>query len=381
METIEKVEVPEKIEKTEAAPLPTREDLKARGFTAAELESAEKRGMVATEQKKETASEAKPEEAAPEKPAQEAKPEARPEPAKDHISSLKEVTLTPEQEALLHQTFPATNGKAHPVVAMYIAAKNERSSRQRIASELEKEKKAREAVEAELAKIRSAKADPEPELDADGNPIDPKKKPLTVEELERIRKQEAEEQAKKDDEIRQKGALVASALKDQEETAKLSYENYDETVKLATDLMTNIDTLLPDAKSRNRAIMIFRDLQVAAARADELGADDLNAADLSYELGKLHPNYGKNNGHQADDPKKTGPLDPKANGGLSAEAMERAERNSQRRRSSAAASNGGGKTQVLPDEVTLEQFVRLDSKAREKFRKNHPEAYARLSRG
>jgi hypothetical protein len=175
---------------------------------------------------------------------------------------------------------------------------------------------------------------------------------------------------------------VSEAIKTQEEYAKSLQPDFDTTVKLSTDLIQHLDELVPDIKTQKRIIKRFQELQVAAANADKLGVDDENAADIAYELGKFHPDYGKSTNGQASDidgqPKRP---DTKANGSLTPEQMKRVADNTQRRTSSASIPGGGGKRTISVEDVGLKELNDMNSEDRSKFKTNHPERYSKLMRG
>ena len=362
---------PEQKKAPEAVKVPTREDLKEKGWSAAELEKAEKRGMLGkTEEKK--AETPKSEAKAPEGTATKSEtPEAKPE---HHKKAMPDLAMTPEQETKFKAIFPpGTN-----VNGIYFGMRNERTAKQKAIQE-------RDAARAEMAALKARlealeKPAPKQETDLDGNLIDPEDKPLTVKALRELESKKEAERAKKEEELNTRTQRVVHAQQAQEEYARdVVYKDFDETLKLAAEVMKDPE-MLGDKWRQDKALRLMRDLQVAAARADELAPDEYNAAIIAYEIGAMHPNHGKAaNGAKAD-----GNEEPKSrpkDGGLSPEQLKRAEENTQRRQSSAAIPSGGGKRSVAAEEVTLEQFLRFSYKQREEFRKNHPDAYTKLKRG
>ena len=343
----------------EAAPvavaIPTREELKGKGWTAKELDNAEKRGMIGKveEKKDEKVVEAA---AVVEKKAdvKEAKPNG----------SLPDFTATPEQEKVFLDTF----GNGTPQRAMYFGMKNERQKRQ-IAEARAKE------LEARISALELPKPRPVFETDESGNQIDPEDKPLTLKALRSLQESERAAYEAKQNEAGNRQRVVTSAQTEQEEYARSVYPDFDTTVNKAKEVMTNLDALVPEKWKQAKVVKLIRELQVAAANADQFGLDEYHAAQIANEIGQLHPSYGK-----ADGEKPTTGLDPKA-GGLSPDQMKRIEANTQRRSSSASAPSGGGKRVVAADEVDLSTFNKFDFAKRSAFRKNHPEAYARLLRG
>lgn len=365
----ETVVIAEPETKPEPAKAPTKDELAKKGWTDREIESAEKHGMVSKPEEK-------PSTELKKDPVEDPVKEEKPKPSQN--GNLPDFAMTPEQEKVFFETFgPGTSARA-----MYVGMKNERKARQEMAKALELERKSKADLEARIKALETGKPAPapEPKLDADGNPIDPDNKPLTVKQLKELEKQKEEERQKREQETREIGQKVAVALREQEETAKEVYEDFEHTVGLAKDLLQRLDELVPDTKKRNRIILLYRDLEMAAAHAHELGPDDVNATDLSYEIGKYHPDYGSKNGHRADiDGKSERP--GKANGGLTPEEMERVKKNTQRGISSAAVPSGSGKRVVSADDVTLSELNKMTYLEREKFKEKHPDRYAKLLRG
>jgi hypothetical protein len=124
---------------------------------------------------------------------------------------------------------------------------------------------------------------------------------------------------------------------------------------------------------------LIRDLQVKAATADKIGVDEDNAAFIAYEIGKYHPDHGKK--AEASQDGKQPLVNPKANGGLTPEQMERVAKNNQRKPSSASIPGGSGRRTVVAEDVTAEDLNRMNYEDRAKFKRNHPERYTSLVRG
>lgn len=382
MDTITKVESKETFEVVEPTTkievvTPTREELKEKGWSAKELESAEKRGMITPPKKKEEPkSEDKPEvkPEAIEKPI-EPTPEAKPK------SSIPDFTFkTPEQEKAFLDAF----GTGTPQRAMYFRMKNERQARQAAEADRDKERQSREALEARIKALETKPAD---DLNLDGETVDPDDKPLTLNQLRELQKQEAEAIEKKKAEMNQRASVVAEAQQTQEEYARSIYPDFDDTVKRAAEVMKNLDTLVPEKWKQAKAIKLIRDLQIAAANADKIDLDEYHAAHIAYEIGQMHPDYGKSadkeptHGDASDKDGKS--IDPKkANGGrLTPEQMKRIEENTQRRASSASVSGGGGSRTISSEDVDLTTLNKMGYSERQRFREKHPTEYARLLRG
>lgn len=353
--------------------IPTRDDVKARGWSKAEIESAEKRGMIAKakkEDEKEPVAE-KAEEKAEPKPEEKVVEAVKVEEnaGKRNPSGIPAYDLTEEQQKALEGILPPGN----PMRGIYFRMKNERTARQRLEAELAKERAAREALEAKLTAPQAAKAE------GDGEQTeDPEDRPLTIRAVRELQAQDAKEAERRAREVNARAAAVAEAQQAQEEYAREMNPDFDETVTLAKEVIKNLDAI-PEPWKRAKAVKLFRDLQEAAANADRLGLDDYNGAIIAYEIGQLHPLHGK----KADEQTNGTALRPeaKANGGLTPDKMKRIEENTLRRASSASVAGGGGRRVVSPDDVSLADLNRMTATQRLSFREKHPDQYAKLLRG
>lgn len=366
---IQTVEVSEPVveEKVER---PSVEQAKAAGWSATEIESAKKRNMLTDGEL--STEEAKDKKEAGEKVKAEAilKANEKPEEKKDvkpQVNFLDEMDreLTPEQEKVFLENFPPGTKPR----AFYFRAKNERHRRQAVEArnrELEEQLKNAPKVEKKV-------------LDEEGNEIDPDDKPLTLKQLRELQEKERVEYEKKQSEQQERSQRVTEAQTFQEEYAKSIYPDFDDTVNKAKEVMQNLESLIPEKHKQIKAVKLFRELQTAAAQADKIGVDEYNAAMIAYEIGQLHPEYGKKAEIKPDG--KQPLVDPKANGGLTPEQMKRAEANTQRRASSASIPGGNGKRTVVAEEVTHEELNRMNYEDRSRFKKNHPNEYAKLIRG
>lgn len=376
-ETFEVVDQPETV-----VELPTHEDAKDQGLTAKEIEAAEKRGMVQKVEEKEPEKEKAP---VTNEIKTEVKPEEKPAEKKPTYrgTPMDDVVLTPEQEKVFLDTF----GAGTPHRAMYFRAKNERTARQRVEQERDRAETKLKELEAKFNASELAKRTQE--VDEDGNVIDPEDKPLTLKQLKAMQQVEAEEYEKKKQENEQRARFVADAQTTQEEYARSIYTDFDDTVKKAAEVIKNLDSLIPEKWQQAKAVKMIRELQIAAANADKIDLDDYHAALIAYEIGKMHPDYGKpaesstkTTDHTSDENGK--PLDPKkANGSrqLTPEQMKRIEKNTQRGASSASVTGGGGKRVVSADDVDAITLNKMSYADRQRFREKHPDQYTKLLRG
>ncbi len=361
------VEVPE--EKIVTTPtLPTREDVKSRGWSKAEIESAEKHGLIAKEKKEEEKPEPKVEDKKAETPGPVKDTVAKteePKPGDRRHSGIPEWNPTPEQEKALAGILPPGD----PMRGLYFRMKNERTARQNIQAQLERERAMREELEAKLNATKAIQGD-------EATDEDPDDKPLTVKAWKEIQMREQEEKAKREQELNSRSASIAEAQRAQEEYAKEIYPDFDEVVGKAKDVIKNLDAI-PEPWKRAKAVKLFKELQTAAANADALGLDEYNGAMIAYEIGQLHPSYGR----KADNNGEVLKPEPKANGGHTPDQMKRIEENTLRRASSASVSGGGGRRVVSADDVTLADLSKMDTRQRLNFREKYPDQYAKLLRG
>lgn len=350
----------------------TREDARKANWSQRELDSAEKRGMFGKPQEKAPEPEKdpanlpepakaetpEPEVAAGEKKEAEVKPAAK-------GGSLPEYTFTAEEEGWIKEKF----GKGHPVRAFYFRAKNERSTRQKIEAELS-------ALKAKFGD----KTTPEPTL-TDEDDLD---KPLTVRALQDLKKREQEEAEREKQLHSEHQNAVNSAQVEQETYAKEILPDYEPTTELAKEVMRNIEAWFPEKRSRQKVLQLMQEFQVAAYRANEFELEDRHAAFVIYELGQMHPQYGKTKAPVASAEPKDGTSkeNPKAPGSPKPETtLERIEKNTQRRASSASVPGGGAKRVVSADDVTVADLNAMDFSKRKKFRDQFPDHYAKLVRG
>jgi hypothetical protein len=258
--------------------------------------------------------------------------------------------------------------------------KNERQARQALEAELAKERAAREALEAKMHKTSPAKSEDEDLFGDLGLGDTPKEseddKPLTVKEWRELQRREREESERATKELNQRAAVVAEAQRAQEEYAKEIYPDFDEMAMRAKEVISNIGAIEEPWK-RAKAVKLFDELRTAAANADKLGLDDYNGAMIVYEIGQLHPKHGR----KAESNGAASEPEPKSNGGLTPEQMQRMDENTKRRASSASVADGGGRRTVAADDVGLNELARMTATQRLAFREKHPERYAKLMRG
>ncbi|MBK7546168.1 MAG: hypothetical protein IPI56_10590 [Elusimicrobia bacterium] len=299
-ETIE-LTAPE-VANVEVESKPTREVLKERGWTKDELDAAEKRGMVAKEEVKEEKKEPVQEVVEPkEEPKAEEKVEEEVQEKKP--TGLPDFTFkTPEQEKAWADAF----GPGTPQRGLYFRMKSERRERQKI--EAERDLLARE-VEELRARTNPAVKSSESEgdmasllSDETGGEED---KPLTLRQL----KEMEAKKAKEEQEMTARQVRLTEVHREQEEYARTVYQDFDDAVVRAREVMQNLDEVVPEKWRQSKVVKLMKDLQVAAREADKLGPDDYNAAHIAYEIAQYHPDHGS---QRLKNPKRrTGAIRPK----------------------------------------------------------------------
>ncbi len=353
---------------------PTREELKTQGWSAKELDAAEKRGMISKKEEKKS-EEKKPEVVDPknldkpvktedEKPIEEKKP----------FGTMPEFTMTKEQEEAFLKAFPAGT----PQNGTYLRMKSERRARQMAEQERDRVSLEKKLLEDRIVQLEKGK--PEVEVDENGNEIDPEDKPLTARMLREMKEREEKERQQKDAQLNEHANRVASAMKEQEDYAKEVFPDFDDTVTLAKEVMQNIDSI-PEKWKRDKAVNLIKELQIAAAYADKKGLEDYNAPMIAYEIGQMHPNFGKKGNGIKTETDDGNSKPEKANGSLTPEQMKRIEKNTQRGASSASIPGGGGRRVVSIDDITVKDVLKMSTEERMTFKKKHPEKMAELLRG
>lgn len=335
---------------------PTLADLADAGLNDSEIKMAEEQKLV---QSSEPDDKTKPQDDQVQEPKEEPK-----EPDISKRADVQEAFSDPEKEAELIENFNK-NEKG-----LYWKMKKENARRQAAESERDhvllklkvaEEKTARLEAEAQASKTQPKKAadSEEPKVDVFGNPLPAEPdadKPVTKKDLEAMQKADA---VKRDKEIadqsekQARAEKLTSILNAQEADAKARYEDFEPAVQLAVELMKNaqnLDTVFPDARTQSRARKLLTDFFYATANADKFKDGDYNAADVAYELGKLHPKFGTPNG-SGKSSDKNGDMDP--------EKAKKAIQNAGKRGSSAALGGGGGKKFVPYEEMNADQLAAL----------------------
>lgn len=146
---------------------------------------------------------------------------------------------------------------------------------------------------------------------------------MTVGEFKRMQKSKADEAEK----VNAQAQSIIKRVEVQEVEAKAKYADYDEVTKLAAE-------------------MIKTNKSYARVLAQAANDPDENVAEVAYNIGRLHPNYGK-----------TAKAEPKAE----TKQIDRAIKNSEKRTTSASVSGGGGKSSVAEGDLTVEDVANMSA--------------------
>jgi hypothetical protein len=270
--------------------------------------------------------------------------------------------LGPDQEKVLLASL-TQNGKT-----LYWSQKRERQKRQAAEKSLEEREQKIAEYEKKIKELETKK--PSGEMDEDEDPLnldgakkdetDPKKKPLTEEDLDRREKERQDRESAEQERRMQRAQVLRETLDAQQEEARERYQDFDDALRGVAGIIGaanegKLAELYPDPRQRTRIEREVHGLLTAWARADENEPGEYNAADMTYELGKKHPQFGKPtkpSAHAKGD--KRGETDADGN----PEAVRRAMENASRRGSSASLS-GGSRREIAVDELTEEQASKL----------------------
>lgn len=327
------LEVVETAHENKEENLLTESEMKEGGFSPQEIEMAKKQNILK-----------KPED----KPKVEVKKdEEKKETPKTEVLNIEEIESDPVKEQEHIRDFNA-NEKA-----LYFRQKKERQKRQK--AEAERDQLAIKVKYLEEKKKNEEGETPKEDglsfedILKEDNPAD-EDRPLTLKDLKKLQ-EENEKKLKEDSEKKQeRAAVLQEKLQDLETNAKEKYEDFDNVADLTTDILKNADKLFADDKKTLAKVKFkVNEFLRATANADQFSADEYNPADMCYEIGLMHPNYGKDNANKG-----------KQDDGLTIDQIKKIERNASRRSSASLDGGGGGsKTVVSMKDITLEQAARL----------------------
>lgn len=237
---------------------------------------------------------------------------------KAEVKTETEEELSPEKEDEIVKDFNANEKK------LYWERKKERLKRQE--AQREKELTAIQLAaakrELELLKTGQPKSveeskEEEPQFDEDDERI------MTVGEFKRMQKAKAEEAEK----TNAQAQAIIKRVEVQEVEAKAKYADYDDVTLLAAEMIKT-----------NKAY--------ARVLAEAANDPNENVAEVAYNIGRLHPKYGKT----AEPVKKA-----------ETKQIDRAIKNSEKRTTSASVSGGGGKSSVAEGDLTVEDVANMSA--------------------
>ncbi len=351
---VQTVELPEAPEVKAEVKTPTVDELKAEGWSESEIETAKQEGLIPKEEAKKE--EAPVTEAEDKKEEKKAEPERRAE-----KRELPDYDMTPEQKKKFREDYGVN------IAGLYGRVRSERLERQKAQAELK-------ALREELDRTRSMKPAGEQAAETEDGP-DPDDVPITPRRLRQMQ----EEEAKKAQEMQSQASIVNEALSLHEAYAKEYYTDFKEATEACAETLKNVEEWFPDPKKQSAVVAKIKELQLLAANAHHLKAEERNATDVVYELAQLNPNFKKKES-EAHDGTEYEP-DSKANGGHTPEQMKRIDKNTQRRGSSASVPSGSGRRVVDAEDVTLEDLSAMSEAQMNAFEAKHPSRFAKLMRG
>lgn len=345
VEGVEVEETPEVV----AAPAPTLDDLAAEGFGQQELKDAKDLGLVAEKAPEEKAKDE--EKAKADKAAEDAKAAPKKLTDEEHkaLWDRAQIETDPAKEEEKLKTFTDAEKK------LYKAQKLAWSKAK--VSEAERNQ-AREEAKAAQERIKA---------------LEEKIKKLDPDYVEGDKSETPEAKAAREAKEQQRRAEIASERSlAQEEAAKAQYEDFDEVMVLATEIFnTKGDVLKDSPKLFRKAELLAR--QFFTLYGQDVGPNDLSAADVAYEIGLLHPKYKKADASTAKVEKDGTAPKVEADKKLDPKVIDRAK--DQRRTSASIPSGGSGKRVVSYDELTpgdvadwpQEKFAKLPEEVQEKL--------------
>lgn len=245
--------------------------------------------------------------------------------------------LAPEAEEAIVKDFNANEKK------LYWERKKERIKRQEAQREKELTAIQLAAAKREIELLTKGKSDKQEESEETPEVNEDDERIMTVGEFKRMQKAKAEEAQKQDAQAQE----IIKRVEVQEVEAKAKYADYDEVTKLAAEIIKT-----------NKAYA--RVLAQAASDPNE------NVAEVAYNIGRLHPKYGKT----VEPVKKT-----------ENNQINRAIKNSEKRVSSAAVSGGGGKSAIGEADLTVEDVAKMNNTEYAKLSKETRDRILRESCG
>lgn len=327
------LEVVETAKENKEENLLTESDMQEGGFSPQEIEMAKKQNIL-----KKSEDKPKPEVK---------KDDEQKETQKTEVLNLEDIESDPLKEQEHLKDFNS-NEKA-----LYFRQKKEKLKRQKAEAErdqlaikvkyLEEKEKTKEDVPSKKEDGLSFE-----DILADGEKSDDDK-PLTMKDLKKLQ-EENERKLKEGQENKQARAQVLQVkLQELEVDAKEKYSDFDAVADLTTEILKDADKLFADDKKTLAKVKFkVNEFLRATANADQFSADEYNPADMCYEIGLMHPKYGKDNAEKG-----------KQDDGLTIDQIKKIERNVSRKSSASLDGGGGSKTVVSMKDITLEQAAKL----------------------
>ncbi len=228
-----------------------------------------------------------------------------------------EEDIAPEKEEALVKDFNANEKK------LYWERKKERLKRQEAQREKELTAIQLTAAKREIELLKTSQPKSVEESSTEEQVDEDDERIMTVGEFKRMQKAKAEEAEK----TTVQAQSIIKRVEVQEVEAKAKYEDYEAVTLLAAEMIKT-----------NKAYA--RVLAEAASDPNE------NVAEVAYNIGRLHPKYGKT----VEPVKKT-----------ENNQINRAIKNSEKRVTSAAVSGGGGKSAISEADLSVEDVAKMSN--------------------
>lgn len=287
-------------------------------LSTAELEIAKEHGLI-SEEKPEEKSE-KSEESGEDED-EDTKTEEEDEKKDVEKTSEEDKTEKPEEEE-------ETRDYNANEKALYFKQKRERNKRQKAESERDHEKLKRQHLETKLDGIEARLNNMETgEIDED----DDNERFVTKAELREMRENERKQLTEEQRRQLEQAQEIQERVKGQELDARAKYDDFDNAIELAQKVIKEKEAF-------------------AIALKAEVSKEDGNVAELAYEIGKTHPDYGKTKSKPENKTKNK-------------DTVNKIIKNANKKSSSAKLGGGAGRgsRKVTEDELTPEDAVRMSA--------------------
>jgi hypothetical protein len=320
-----KIEVTETVPEVKSEPV-TEVQLKDEGMSVAEIDLAKKHNVIAKEPEKKEEEPKKEEPKNEEIKQEETKKDEEKKPEEPKLNIIKPEDVDPKSRWLFNEM------------------KNERRKRQEAQAEKDQYFIKLRVLEKENEQLKTtveAKQEDSEDLFTEDKPKPVEKRVIEPDETD----------------IKQiKARRLNDGLRDAELDGKMKYTDFDEVNVLANEVLnTALETFKGDKKTLAYVRQLHDEMMHSAYLMSEGKDMDVNRtiADIAYELGTLHPKYGKKESDKSSGTETKKDADSK---------VERVLDNAKVRTTSAALGGSGGKTFITEEDLTPEQAAKLPEK-------------------